>query len=130
MQDREIVLIVCLIAGLACVLTARAFKPKPPERPSAASILKARPSPPRRRAKPAPKPPVSHSKKTPVPRSFTGKVYVVDGDTIKIKRQRIRLYGMDAPEMSQHGGARSKSHLIRLLRNGSFQSAFVLIHCV
>jgi endonuclease YncB( thermonuclease family) len=45
---------------------------------------------------------------------FTGKAWVVDGDTLQVKQTRIRLFGMDAPEMSQSGGTRAKSHMIRL----------------
>ncbi len=48
------------------------------------------------------------------PRPFTGKVHVIDGDTIDVGQARVRLFGMDAPEMSQAGGARAKSHLIGL----------------
>jgi endonuclease YncB( thermonuclease family) len=45
---------------------------------------------------------------------FTGQVHVIDGDTIVVNRTRIRLFGMDAPELSQHGGRRAQSHLILL----------------
>lgn len=37
-----------------------------------------------------------------------GACYVVDGDTIKIKQQRIRLMGIDAPEMDQPYGEKAK----------------------
>ena len=50
---------------------------------------------------------------------------VIDGDTIEVMtgsklfrkphRERIRLYGMDAPESSQTGGKESTSHLSRLI---------------
>lgn len=39
---------------------------------------------------------------------FTGRASVVDGDTIEIRGERIRLWGVDAPEASQtceRGGA-------------------------
>ncbi len=45
---------------------------------------------------------------------FTGRVWVVDGDTVVVNRIRVRLLGMDAPELSQYGGLKAKSHLIRL----------------
>ena len=50
---------------------------------------------------------------------------VIDGDTIEVMtgsklfrqphKERIRLYGMDAPESSQTGGKESTSHLSRLM---------------
>lgn len=44
--------------------------------------------------------------------------YVIDGDTIVSDRVRIRLHGIDAPEMSQAGGAEAREHLIRLISGG------------
>jgi len=36
-----------------------------------------------------------------VPRTVSGKVRVIDGDTIQIRGKRIRLHGIDAPERKQ-----------------------------
>jgi endonuclease YncB( thermonuclease family) len=53
--------------------------------------------------------------------TLTGRVvYVADGDTIAVRddayvRHRIRLAGIDAPELTQAFGGRSKQHLFRLL---------------
>ncbi len=52
--------------------------------------------------------------RTRPPAPFTGRVWVIDGDTVKVAKHRIRLFGMDAPEMDQRGGAKAKSNLIRL----------------
>lgn len=32
--------------------------------------------------------------------TLTGKAYVIDGDTIRIKKTKIRLAGIDAPELN------------------------------
>lgn len=45
--------------------------------------------------------------------------YVIDGDTLVSDQVRIRLAGIDAPELSQPGGAAARSHLISLIAGGS-----------
>ncbi|WP_424931353.1 thermonuclease family protein [Amaricoccus macauensis] len=49
------------------------------------------------------------------PVCIRGRVWVVDGDTIKMAGHTIRLHGMDAPETNQKGGQRARSHMIRLV---------------
>jgi len=39
---------------------------------------------------------------------FEGKAHVIDGDTIVVKRQKIRLAGVNAPELDQAWGQKSK----------------------
>jgi endonuclease YncB( thermonuclease family) len=34
-------------------------------------------------------------------KNFSGKAYVLDGDSIKVNKKEIRLFGIDAPEYSQ-----------------------------
>lgn len=52
-----------------------------------------------------------------VPEPFTAKAFVIDGDTICFDsgRTRVRLFGIDAPEMSQFGGKAARGHLIRMI---------------
>jgi len=63
--------------------------------------------------------------------TLTGRVvYVVDGDTVTVKdsahlNHRIRVSGIDAPEMTQRFGARSKQYLFRLLFNKTVSVEYV-----
>lgn len=43
---------------------------------------------------------------------------VIDGDTIVVDRKRIRLHGIDAPELSQRGGSEARAHLTLLIGEG------------
>jgi len=45
----------------------------------------------------------------------TGRAYIVDGDTVMVRRLRVRLHGIDAPEMDQRGGAAARAHLFTLI---------------
>jgi endonuclease YncB( thermonuclease family) len=45
-------------------------------------------------------------------------VRAVDGDTIRVGGERIRLRGIDTPEMSELDGPAAKRRLEELLRNG------------
>ena len=50
-----------------------------------------------------------------LPSPVTGRACVVDGDTVIIRRHRVRLHGIDAPEMDQRGGAAARAHLSALI---------------
>ena len=59
-------------------------------------------------------------------KSIYGKAEIIDGDTIKIKEKKIRLFGIDAPEMDQicfkssnpyHCGHTAAKALIRYTKN-------------
>lgn len=45
--------------------------------------------------------------------------YIIDGDTLVSDRIRIRLHGMDAPELDQPGGPEARAHLTRLISGGA-----------
>jgi micrococcal nuclease len=51
----------------------------------------------------------------------TLQVRAVDGDTIRIGGERIRLRGIDTPEMSELAGPAAKQRLEELLRGGSIR---------
>lgn len=76
----------------------------------------ARPSRPR----PAPQP-SRPAKVTPLvdrelETTITGKCYVIDGDTIQIGKVRLRLAGIDAPELDHPWGQKAKWELVRLCK--------------
>jgi hypothetical protein len=48
-------------------------------------------------------------------------VRAVDGDTIRVGGERIRLRGIDTPEMSELAGPAAKQRLEELLRSGSIR---------
>ena len=47
---------------------------------------------------------------------FEGKAHVIDGDTIVVKRQKIRLAGINAPELDQAWGQKSKWEMVKILK--------------
>ncbi|MCV2869268.1 thermonuclease family protein [Defluviimonas sp. WL0002] len=49
-------------------------------------------------------------------RILTGAAYVVDGDTIRIQKTQVRLFGVDAPELDHPYGVRAKRALQRLCK--------------
>lgn len=53
----------------------------------------------------------------PPRRRISGRAYVIDGDTIVIKGQHIRLAGIDAPELDQPYGQAAKYAMARLCRD-------------
>jgi endonuclease YncB( thermonuclease family) len=48
-------------------------------------------------------------------RPLEGPVRVVDGDSLETPHTRLRLYGIDAPELTQDGGQAAKSQLRTLM---------------
>lgn len=51
-----------------------------------------------------------------VEKILKGKCYVIDGDTIDIGKVRIRLFGIDAPEMGHPYGIPAKLQLLKLCK--------------
>ncbi len=47
---------------------------------------------------------------------ISGSAYVVDGDTLVIKKTQIRLFGVDAPEMDHPYGKKAKWALVSLCK--------------
>lgn len=47
---------------------------------------------------------------------LTGKAYIIDGDTIKIKGIKIRIAGIDAPELNMPWGQKSKWTMVEICK--------------
>lgn len=45
-------------------------------------------------------------------------IYTIDGDTLRIGTERIRLRGINAPELNEPGGEAARQRLEQLLRDG------------
>src|SRR6056297_1883851 len=45
---------------------------------------------------------------------ISGSAYIVDGDTIKVRKTQIRLFGIDAPEMDHPYGRKAKDALFQI----------------
>lgn len=63
------------------------------------------------------------------PQTFAEQVmYVTDGDTLRlVNGQRIRIFGIDAPELSQQPyGVQSKQYLVRLVKDKDVE----IVECV
>jgi len=60
----------------------------------------------------------SHAPPPPIPssRRLSGKAYVIDGDTIVISKIKIRLAGIDAPELDQPWGQKSKWEMVKICK--------------
>ncbi|WOI58028.1 thermonuclease family protein [Palleronia sp. LCG004] len=58
-------------------------------------------------------------------RVVVGRARVIDGDTLDISGVRIRLAGIDAPEISHRQGRRAKRVLARLCRRKTITARFL-----
>jgi endonuclease YncB( thermonuclease family) len=53
---------------------------------------------------------------------LSGSAYVVDGDTIVIRKTQIRLFGVDAPEMNHPYGKKAKWALVSLCKGQTIRA--------
>jgi endonuclease YncB( thermonuclease family) len=128
--------LVAIVLGLAFASwgaddSDRSAHSKPVARPPARPDHTAKRTPANR---PAPKPARpwqvdSHApgQTAPAARGSTlrGRAYIIDGDTIAIKRTKIRLAGIDAPEIDQPYGQKSKWEMVRICKG---QEITVVMH--
>lgn len=52
----------------------------------------------------------------PVSKALKGRAYVIDGDTIIASKVKVRLAGIDAPELDQPWGQKAKWEMVRLCK--------------
>ena len=45
-------------------------------------------------------------------------IYTIDGDTLRMGSERIRLRGIDTPELNEPGGQAARQRLEQLLKEG------------
>tara|TARA_R100000750_G_scaffold57336_1_gene44286 strand:+ start:2669 stop:3385 length:717 start_codon:yes stop_codon:yes gene_type:complete len=76
---------------------------------------------------PDPKPydPNDSVESAPIDAVRTGAAYVVDGDTIVVKKTQIRLFGVDAPEMNHPFGKKAKWALVRLCKGQKVRAELI-----
>jgi endonuclease YncB( thermonuclease family) len=111
----ELVVLVACYSGAAVLVVLARRRPgrrQPPPRAVVVARVEASP-------RPAPGAFVvagveASSQPAPNMAAFSGPVWIVDGDSVEVNRARIRLFGMDAPELSQRGGYKARAHLIRI----------------
>ncbi len=99
---------VALILWIALRCRPRPPEPSPPPETDFVSLGGGRPAPP----PPRPEARVARD----APRTLRGKCHVIDGDTIVIGRTKIRLAGIDAPELDQPYGQKAKWAMVGLCR--------------
>lgn len=52
----------------------------------------------------------------PASRQLCGKAWVIDGDTIVVNKIKVRLFGIDAPELDEPWGQRAKWEMVALTK--------------
>lgn len=67
-------------------------------------------------SRPAPQRPATYDPGHVRPRVLRGRAWVIDGDTIAIDRIKIRLAGIDAPELNEPWGQKAKWEMVRLCK--------------
>lgn len=108
----QLLLFALIVAGLYFIISVSRDGRKPPS--------PKRPSSPRGDIRPQTTQPSSFDAKTSHPAQtateIIGRAFVVDGDTITVKKTQIRLFGIDAPEMNHPFGKKSKWTLVALCK--------------
>ena len=110
---QEILLLFAILVGIGVLALRDKRKPKRRTPPPPPQDL-----PPRR---PAPFDATS-AEPAPAMPPLVGRAYVVDGDTIRVQKTQIRLFGIDAPEMNHPYGKKAKWALVALCKGQSIRA--------
>lgn len=113
----EVVLVVVLLAGVLIyfVKSGDSGKASPPPSPRQ-NTSQVRPV-----AKTVPFD-ARTAKPQPIDTVLNGPAYVVDGDTIVIRKTQVRLFGVDAPEMNHPYGKKAKWALVALCKGQTIKA--------
>lgn|GEM_PF-499898 len=125
-----IVIVLGVICALFCVvarLNRGGADDLPPERPDPSPSDEIRPSAPWVTPRPeaVPSPPLAVPPAAFPPEALSGKAWVVDGDTLKIRNRPLRLFGIDAPEMDHPYGVTAQRALRRLCNGHEIRASIV-----
>lgn len=73
-----------------------------------------------------PRAPVEHDPppKVPESRQVRGRAWVIDGDTIVVGKIKVRLAGVDAPELDQPWGRKAKWEMVRICKGQTIRVEF------
>ena len=117
----EVVVIAVIAVVLLLVMgSSNSSKPRPSGRPLYHKSRSTRSTKPRtyRSSKPLTNQVRGKSAPPAIPQSreLSGKCYVIDGDTIVIRRVKVRLAGIDAPELDQPFGQKSKWAMVNICK--------------
>jgi endonuclease YncB( thermonuclease family) len=58
----------------------------------------------------------------PTPTILQGSAYVIDGDTLTIQKNQVRLFGVDAPEINHPFGKKAKWALVSLCKGQTIKA--------
>ncbi len=111
-------LIIIIAFVIFLVIRATSKDASPPSPPVSS------PEPAQRRATPRPQrkaivqdtPKHAPPPQVPTSRRLKGKAWVIDGDTIVVDKLKIRLAGIDAPELNQPWGQKSKWKMVNICK--------------
>ncbi|WP_171123516.1 MULTISPECIES: thermonuclease family protein [unclassified Ruegeria] len=115
----EILIVLGLVLAVAVYLAIRSNRPGDTTTSSSQSGVNEKPrltTNQRQRTTPPQSFDPDHTLPKPDVTILAGSAYVVDGDTLVIKKTQVRLFGVDAPEMNHPYGKKAKWALVSLCK--------------